>query len=289
MSKLSFTLEGGIGDYITKYLGFPGNRLFSLQKNSQIEFRLGSDCRVGCELLRNSPFFTDVIFFNHIDGFSNILNNDITLIDNIKEFPKISVPLWLNDQEEDFLLKLKKPYAVFHPFASHLSRNLSFIFDIHVLAQWIADYSGLNLLVLGNEEFGYQSSNVIDLAKQNLNIRLSCRIVEGASFFVGSHSCMQCAAKVYNIPSFCIGPSFLLFHGFFAPLSFNTYLKPLFTNNNMFMLYEQADCFMSFFMEFVSRATYLKPNVNLELFHRKIILSNKASQDNVIPLGIHNG
>jgi len=271
--KLSFTLEGGLGDFILKYLGSPGNRISSLLRVAEISLRMDSRQKAGQQLVQGNPFFDQSSLFTAKHGFKNHLSNDITLIRNIESYHKLTIPLWLDDEEERIFHNLKRPYGVLHPRASHPARCLSNIFDIYALSQWIADYSGAPLLVLGTEDFRYESSNVIDMTGIG-SPRLACKIIEHASFFVGTHSSLQCAASVYNVPSVCIGPSHLLFHDFSCPFSFDVYLKPMFLNGSIFMMFNEAPHFMRFFEHFVETATSLSPNKDPELFRRKLVLSN---------------
>jgi len=261
--KFSFTMGGGLGDYIQRYLGFPGDRLHRiyLACPNEVQLRVSSRSHPGMDLLQNNPFFKDAIPYNE-NSTGDWPKNQIDHIAGIHKYPKSSPRLWLDDGEEDVLLGLKKPYAVFHPFAggnhtkfSEIPRELNSIFDTHYLAQWVADTSGLPLVVLGVEDFGYESENVFQVKG---SVRLSVRVVEQASFFLGSHSSMQCAAWVYNIPSMCIGPGELLFHNVYSPTNHKRYLRPMFANNNVFMLYEQADQFACFFEHFLRSATSLK-------------------------------
>lgn len=267
--KFSFTLEGGLGDFILKYLGSPGNRLASLLKVCEIDLRMISTQKVGHQLVTGNPFFQQSGLFYGPDGMNNRLNNDISLIANLESYPKIPVPLWLDSAEEEIFLGIKRPYAVFHPRASHLTRCLSSIFNLHVMAQYIADYSGIPLLVVGNDEFGYSSHNVVNMTGRG-SPRLSCKIVEHATFFVGTHSSMQCAASVYGVPSFCLGPSHLLFHAFSAPFSYDVYLKPMFCNGGVFMLFDEAPHFTTFFEYFIRNGTSL---IGKKTSRRNLILS----------------
>jgi hypothetical protein len=270
--NLSFTLEGGLGDYILKYLGHPGNRLASLLKVCNVELRMSRLQKAGHELIKGTSHFDRYTLFDGIEGYKNLLANDISFISNLEDYPKIPISLSLDDNEENLFYNLKRPYAVLHPRASHVARCLSSIFNLHALAQCIADYSGIPLIVLGHESFGYKSHNVIDMTGQG-SPRLGCKIVEHASFFVGTHSSMQCAASVYKIPTFCIGPSHILFHDFSAPYSFEEYLKPIFFGGGMFMMFNDAVHFMSFFECFIDRATTLKVEKESEFFRRKLLLT----------------
>lgn len=274
--ELSFTLCGGLGDYILHYLGDPGNRIAYLQKVvSNIEFRVSSQCPAGIDLVKNSPYFRQQHVFSEIKVLENRLKNDIKNVANLLDYPKIIPPLWLDSHEEDILSNIERPYGVFHPFASHGFRNLSIAFDIHNMAQWVADVSGINMIVLGNEDFGYTSSNVRQIKGSP---RLATKIVERSSFFVGSHSSMQCAAWVFNVPSLCIGPGHLLFHNIYSPNNNDVYLSPLFRANNVFMFYDQADQFAYFLDRFLRSATCLEPRRSPEEWHRKIALSDMASE-----------
>lgn len=274
--KLSFTLEGGLGDFILRYLGSPGNRVASLLRIAEIELRMCSDQKVGHQLILGNPYFNNSTLFKSRHGMRDRLTNDLTLIGNLDKYPKLQIPLWLDSEEEEIFYTLKRPYGVFHPTASHPARKLNGIFDIHALSQWIADYSNIPLLVLGAEDFGYESSNVIDMTEIG-SPRLACKIIEHAAFFVGTHSSLQCAASVYSVPSVCIGPSHLLFHDFSAPTSFDVYLKPMFFNGSLFMMFDEAPHFMTFFEHFVEKATSLLPNKDPELFRRRLTLSSMAS------------
>lgn len=264
--KFSFTIGGGLGDYILRYLGFPGDRLYRIQLAcpNEVQLRVSSRDHPGMDLLRNNPFFKDAIPYNE-DSKGEWPQNQIDYIAGIRDYPKSSPRLWLDDGEESVLLGLKKPYAVFHPFAggnhtkfSEIPRELNSVFNTHDLAQWMADSAGLPLVVLGVEDFNYKSENVFQVKG---SVRLSVRIVEQASFFVGAHSSMQCAAWVYGVPSMCIGPGELLFHNVYSPANHKKYLRPMFANNNVFMLYEQADQFAYFFEYFLKTATSLKGTV----------------------------
>lgn len=126
------------------------------------------------------------------------------------------------------------------------------------LKEWIEETTGVPSIILSD----------------NFSSRVSVKLVEGASFFVGTHSSMQCAASVYNVPSLCIGPNKLYLHNYYAPNSFNRYLKPLYINNNVFMQIEQIDQFAHFFDYFLKNATSLQPCQKPELFQRRLSLSN---------------
>lgn len=280
--KLSLTLEGGLGDFILRYLGSPGDRVSGLLRVAEIELRISEPQKVGRELVLGNPFFNNCVLFQPKNGMRNCLSNDISYVHNLSSYPKIQIPLWLDEKEEEIFYGLKRPYAVFHPYASHPTRQLAGVFDLHALAQWIADYSGMRLFVLGAEKFGYHSENVIDMTGVG-SPRLACKIIQHASFFIGTHSSLQCAASVYGVPTFCMGPSHLLFHDFSAPLSFDVYLKPMFLNGSMFMFFEMAPHFMKFFEYFVETATSLLPNKDPELFRRCLTLSSMVS-GNVVSL-----
>lgn len=280
--ELSFTLCGGLGDYILHYLGEPGNRIAYLQMVvPNIEFRVTSQCPAGIDLVKNSPYFKQQHVFSERKVFENRLKNDIKNIANLLDYPKITPSLWLESCEEDILLNIKRPYGVFHPFASYGPRNLSFAFDTHNMVQWIADVSGINMIVLGNENFEYESSNVKHIRGSP---RLATKIVERSSFFVGSHSSMQCAAWVFNVPSFCIGPGHLLFHNIYSPNNNDVYLRPLFRANNIFMFYDQADRFAYFLDHFLRAATCLEPRRNPEEWQQKIALSGMV-YEHLLTLG----
>lgn len=274
--KLSLTLEGGLGDFILRYLGSPGDRVSGLLRVAEIELRISEPQKVGRELVLGNPFFNNCVLFQPKNGMRDRLPNDISYVHNLSSYPKLQIPLWLDDKEEEIFYGLKRPYAVFHPYASHPTRQLAGVFDLHALAQWIADYSGVRLLVLGAEKFGYHSENVIDMTGVG-SPRLACRIIENATFFVGTHSSLQCAASVYTVPSVCLGPSHLLFHDFSAPFSYQVYLKPMFVNGSVFMMFDDAPHFMTFFAHFVETATSLLPNKDPELFRRRLTLSSMAS------------
>lgn len=278
--KLSLTLEGGLGDFILRYLGSPGNRVASLLRVADIDLRVCSAQKAGHQLIMGNPFFNKSIMFKSSHGMRDRLPNDLTRVSNIESYPKLTIPLWLDEKEEEAFFSLKRPYGVFHPTASHPARQLGGVFDIHAMSQWIADYSNVPLVVLGTETFGYKSSNVIDMTKVG-SPRLACKIIEHASFFVGTHSSLQCAAAVYGTPSVCLGPSHLLFHDFSAPLSFDIYLKPMFFNGSVFMMFNDAPHFMAFFKHFVETATSLSPNKDPELFRRRLTLSSMVSGETV--------
>lgn len=258
MKEFSYTIYGGLGDFILTFLGNPGNRLISLCKaisEDKIEFRAARN-PAGMELLAGSQYFERFDFFKEDPNFRIKLPNDIEKIENLKEFPKLIPSIFLNDEEEEILYNLKKPYAIMHPFASCRSRCFSPTFDTGRMAQWIADVSGMNLVVIGNEKFHYSSSNVFQVCGST---RLSVRLVQNANFFVGTHSSMQCAAWVYEIPSFCLGPSQLLFHEWYGPNTIDIYLRPLFRRNNVFMMFEDSMHFPRFFDHFLRTATSLIP------------------------------
>lgn len=277
--KFSFTLDGGLGDFILKYLGKPGNRLASLLRACEIDLRMVAGQTAGHQLLEGNPFFKRCEIFPPISyKMRNIRYDDISFISGLEEYQKIPVPLWLSETEEKIFNGLKRPYAVMHPYASHFVRTLGSTFDVPVLAQWIADYSGIPLVVLGQEEFGYESSNVINLTGKGSS-RLACKVVEHSVFFVGSHSSMQCAAAVYEIPGFCMGPGSIIFHDFSAPNSYKNYLRPLFLNGSMFMFFSEADNFKDFFTQFLLQATALMPRSTLELARRRLTLSSRVSAD----------
>lgn len=274
--KLSFTLGGGLGDFILKYLGEPGNRLaFITMVAPDIEFRISAQCPAGVDFVKNSPYFKYQHVYQEIKFAQNRLKNDISYVSNLLEYPKITPPLWLDSEEEDILDNVVRPYGIFHPFASSGPRNLVAAFDIVNMVQWIADVSGINMIVLGREDFGYESANVRHIKGSP---RLATKLVERSAFFVGSHSSMQCAAWVHGVPSLCIGPSHLLFHNLYSPNNNDLYLKPLFKNKNVFMMYDQADRFSYFLDYFLRTATALQPQRTPEECRRKIALSGMASE-----------
>lgn len=274
--ELSFTLGGGLGDYILNYLGSPGNRLpYLLKTIPNIQCRVSAECPAGIELLKNTSLFQQIHVYNEKLFVQNRLDNDIQFISNLKIYPKLMPSLWLDDDEEEILAGIERPYGVFHPFASKGARQLNFGFDTHIMAQWAADVSGINMVVLGNEDFGYESHNVKQIKGSP---RLATKIVERATFFLGSHSSMQCAAWVFEIPSFCLGPSQLLFHNMYSPSNNDLYLKPLYKRNNIFMFYDQGDRFSSFFDHFLRKATCLLPQKKPQECRRKISLSRMASE-----------
>lgn len=264
--KASFSLGGGLGDYILDYLGSPGNRLaFLLKVLPDIEFRVSKQCR-GIDLLKNSPYFNKINFYEEVDYQWGYLENDIRNIIGLNEnYPKITPTLWIDDEEEELLGSLSKPYGVFHPFGSNGTRSLSEAFDIYNMVQWAADASGIKILVLGQENFEYESENVKHIKGSS---RLAVKIVERSLFFLGSHSSMQCAAWVYNIPSMCIGPSHLLLHNLYAPLKHDVYVKPLFRKNNVFMMYEQSDSF-AYFFDYFLKINNLLAHREPFVYHRK--------------------
>lgn len=274
--KLSYTLVGGLGDFILKYLGSPGDRLSHILHAfpGQVHFRVASSQPAGHDLIKNNPFFTEAEIFEEIPNERNILPNDIQVLQSLNEYQKLIPPIWLSSEEQEILANIKKPYSVFHPWASMEARSLVPVYDIHKLAQWIADTSGINLVVLGTEEFGYKSHNVTQL---KCSSRLSVQTVQGATFMVGTHSSMSCAAWVYRIPSFCIGPSYLLFHNWYAPFSYDYYLKPMFRDNNLFLMFEQSEQFFPFFDHFLRNATSLTPRLAPEEYRLRKSLSCKAS------------
>jgi len=274
--KLSFTLFGGLGDYILKYLGEPGNRLsYIMMAVPDVEFRVSAQCLAGIDLVKNSPYFKHQHVYQEIKFAQNRLKNDIQWIVNLLDYPKATPFLWLDSEEEEILMGVKRPYGVFHPFASHGARNLVAAFNTINMVQWIADVSGINMVVLGNEGFDYNSSNVVYIKGSS---RLSTRLVERSSFFVGSHSSMQCAAWVYDIPSLCVAPSNLLFHNIYSPNNHDLYLKPLFKPNNSFMFYDQAEKFPYFLDHFLRTRTSLTPQINPEECKRKIALSGMSCE-----------
>lgn len=275
MKEFSYTIYGGLGDFILTFLGNPGNRLISLSKiipEDKIEFRAARN-PAGIELLAGSQYFERFEFFQEDPNFRIKMPNDIEKIANIKEFPKLIPSIYLNEQEEEILFDIKRPYAVFHPFASCQSRYLSVVFNIKKLAQWIADVSGLNLIVLGKEQFNYNSENVKQIQGST---RLSVRIIQNSNFFVGTHSSMQCAAWVYDIPSLCVGPSQLLFHEWYGPNTYETHLKSLFKRKNIFMLFDECKYFGYFFDYFLRQNTSLIPRKSPAIFERMISLSGRA-------------
>lgn len=255
--NLSFTLGGGLGDFILNYLGSPGNRLSHILATPgvDVELRVSRKQKAGHDLLTGNAFFAKATFFEDDGIHSQKLQNDISNLTNIHEYPKLIPSLWLDDYEHGILKDLPKPYAVFHPFASGQSRNLNFLFNIDAMAEWIVNVSGMPLIVLGSEKYECKYRNIIHVQGSS---RLSVRIVQGASFFVGSHSSMQCAAWVYDIPSICIGPSHLLFHNMYAPNSYDKYLKPLF-GKNIFVMYDQMEYFPRFLDHFLKNSTSLSP------------------------------
>lgn len=274
--KLSFTLYGGLGDYILKYLGDPGNRLtYLLMAVPDIEFRVASQCPAGIDFVKNCPLFKRQHVYEEKRFTLNKLKNDISYISNISEYPKIVPPIWLDSDEEEILAKVERPYGVFHPFASSGARNLFSVFDISKMVQWIADVSGVNMLVLGKENFNYESSNVKRIKGSP---RLAVKLVERSSFFVGSHSSMQCAAWVFDVPSLCLGPDHLIFHNLYSPNNNNLYLRPLFKDKNIFMFYSQADQFAYFLDYFLRKSTSLKPQKNPEGYSRKLAIHGAISE-----------
>lgn len=272
--RFNYTVGGGTGDYILRYLGFPGDRLSHIQKvcPNEIQLLVSDAKHPGVDLLIGNPFFKDALTYNEKDA-REWPSDQIDAIRDIRLFPKSSPRVWLEEHEEKTLQTIKKPYAVFHPFAGCGSRSLTSAFDTHELSQWLADVAGMPVVVLGNEDFGYKSENVFQI---KCSVRLSVKIVEGASFFVGTHSSMQCAAWVYDIPSFCLGPSQLLFHNIRAPKGHETYLRPLFANNNIFMMYEQGLRFPHFFDYFLRAATSIRPLKNPGECRRRVSLLNTA-------------
>ena len=254
---LSYTFAGGLGDYILTLLGQPGNRLHYIRSIPDVNLYIRvSHNFTAIDLFKNNPIFSDIDYFEEIPYHTNRMENDINNIVNIKDYPKIMQTLWLSEEEEEILRNIKKPYAVMHPYASIYLRSLWSCFDIYLMAQTIAEVAGMPVVVLGQENFEYQSEEVRQI---KCSPRLAVRIVENASFFVGTHSSMQCAAWVYNIPSFCIGPENLLLHNLYSPYSFKKFLKPLFDNNNVFMFYQQGSLFPNFFDYFLKKATSIKP------------------------------
>lgn len=265
--KLSFTLSGGLGDYILNYLGFPGNRLAHLiSANVEIELRVSRQQKAGHDLLFRNPFFSDMSFIEDDGINTKFLPNDISLLKNLDQFEKFTPSIWLDEEEECLLRELPKPYAVYHPFASGQKRNLQVALDACNVARWVSEASGLPLIVLGTEDFILNTDRIRQI---KCSPRLSVKIVEYASFFVGTHSSMQCAAWVYNIPSFCFGPSHLLFCDMYVRNGYQTYLKPLF-GRNVFMMYEQASYFPRFFDHFLRKATSLLPRRSPEECRLKI-------------------
>ena len=274
--KLSFSLGGGLGDYILDYLGHPGNRLpYLMMAAPDIEFRVSQQCSAGIELVKNTPYFKQTKVFEEKKFVSSKLPNDIRHISNIKDYPKLTPTLWIDDEEEGLLAQIPRPYGVFHPFASYGPRNLADNFDIHRLAQWAADTSGITIIVVGREHFGYESDNVKHIKGSP---RLAVKIVERSSFFFGAHSSMQCAAWVHSIPSLCIAPNYLLFHNWYSPRNNDVYLKPLFKDKNRFMFYEQAGKFPYLFDNFLRTATVIQPRKNPEEYLRLLSLSGMVSE-----------
>ena len=262
--ELSYTFAGGLGDYILNYLDCPGNRIKSIlasDPNIKLNIRTSYNW-AGLDLFKNNELFRN-----------SVLENDIANISNIECFPKFTPSLWLDDTEEEALFGLRRPYAVFHPWASAALRSLDQIFDIKLMAQLISDVAGLNVIVLGEEDLNYYSDSVKQI---KCSPRLSLKIVEGATFFVGSHSSMQCAAWVYKIPSLCIGPEVLLFHNLYSPGSFKRFLKPLFAKNNAFMLFKEANRFPAFFDYFLKQGTALEPWIDPQEYPNDLVLLNTA-------------
>lgn len=272
--KFSLTLDGGLGDFILRYLGSPGNRLAHILSvcPGEVQLRVSATQLPGHDLLLGNPFFPEIVHFIEKPMVKNNLPNDISLIQDLHQYRKLTPPLWLDDHEDAILRSLPRPYGVFHPFASGQHRNLAEVFDLYQMAQWTADVAGIPLYVLGREEFRYASQNVRPVKGST---RLSVLIVEGASFFVGTHSSMQCAAWVHNIPSLCIGPSHLLFHDAYRPDTFETYLKPLF-GKNVFLMYEQAGKYPQFLDHFLRTATALSPRKSPEECRTPLSLLDKA-------------
>lgn len=265
--KLSFTLSGGLGDYILNYLGFPGNRLAHLiSSNVEIELRVSRQQKAGHDLLFRNPFFTSMTFIEDDGKNTKFLPNDISFLKNIDQFEKFTPAIWLDEEEELILRTLPRPYAVYHPFASGQKRNLHTALDVCNVAKWVSEVSGLPIIVLGTEDFPLKTDRIFQI---KCSPRLSVKIVEYSSFFIGTHSSMQCAAWVFNIPSLCFGPSHLLFCDMYARNGYDTYLKPLF-GRNVFMMYEQASYFPRFFDHFLRGATSLLPQKNPEECRLKI-------------------
>lgn len=272
--KYSFAVGGGLGDYILRYLGFPGNRLAAIHKlcPNEIQLRVSKLTHPGLDLFNYNPYFADALVYDE-DDVENWPKNQVDHIENILSFPKQSPRLVLDAQEHSTFLSIKKPYAVFHPFASGQFRSLDLAFNTHRMSQWVADVSSMPVVVLGQEDFGYKSDNVRHVKG---SVRLSVRIVEGASFFVGTHSSMLCAAWVYDVPSFCVGPSNLLFHNIYAPRGHYRYLKPMFSNGNHFMMYDQGQRFPYFLDHFLKEATSIKPASPPEACRQRISLFDSA-------------
>lgn len=255
--ELSYTFAGGLGDYILTYFGQPGNRLKSILAIPDVKLTIRvSHNFTAIDLFKNNSLFDDMVFFEEIPYYSNRLDNDINHITNLTDYPKFTPSVWLSEEEEDIFCKIKKPYVAFHPYASISLRSLWSNFDIHLMAQVIAEASGLPVIVLGQEDFGYESEEVRQI---KCSPRLSVKIVEKAAFFVGTHSSMQCAAWVHNVPSFCIGPENLLMHNLYSPYSFNKFLKPMFQNNNLFMFFKEGRLFPNFFDHFLRTGTSIQP------------------------------
>lgn len=274
--KLSFTLGGGLGDYILNFLGTPGCYLpYLLMSTPDIELRLSSECKAGIDFVKNNPYFKKTYLYDEIKFKNNKLPNDISFITNLQQYPRVTPSLWLDDNERFILENTLPPYGIFHPFASAGPRNLSAGVNVDNLVQWAADASGVKIFVLGQERFTYESDNVKII---RCSPRLGVKLIEKSCFFLGTHSSMQCAAWVYEIPSLCIGPSHLLFHNMYSVNNHDLYLKPLFKKNNIFMMYEQADKFAQFFDYFLRTATSLQPCRNPEECRQRIALLGMASE-----------
>lgn len=273
--NISLSLSGGLGDFILKYLGFPGNRLAEIQRifPNQVLLRVSDVALESADLLTGSPYFSKIETFKAIPLHRAELQNDVSNINDIHLYNKITPPLWLSDEEEEIFNSINKPYAVMHPSSSEPVRDFKSHFDVIKLMQWVADTSGIPLIVLDKVDYNYKSKNVYQIKGSS---RLAVKLVQHASFFIGTHSSMCCASWIYNVPSFCMGPSHLLFHGLYAPDSFREYLKPLFKNKNLFMFFDQDDKFAEFFDHFLLNSTSLKPLLCPSEYHNKIIVPYKA-------------
>ena len=252
MGRLSFTLSGGLGDFILSYLGFPGKHLQAiLHQFGDIDYRICTAEPSAVDLVVGHPGFSgvEVMIHDQDDHIPKLLPNDISLIKNLHIHHSAKPRLHLDQKESAILRSIKGPYGVYHPFSSKPYRSLSSVFDIVEQAQMISYMSGLPIVVLGSEDFGYESGNVKQFKGSS---RLSVSIVERASFFVGSHSSMQCAAWVHDVPSMCLAPQGLLGHEITCPGAYEKYLRPLFDRANIFLEFEMHHLFTDFLSKFLS-------------------------------------
>lgn len=261
MARFSFTLSGGLGDFILAYLGSPGVHLHFIEAAApgQIDYRLFTPNQSCVDLVFGSPFFRNARnFYEHKEGEypQGLLDNDIRLIRDLGDIPRLQIQPYLDPEEENAIASIRRPYAVLHPFASSGGRCMSAAYDVELLARAVADISGTSVVVLGSEDFQSDHPKVIKVTGSS---RLAVRIVQQAAFVVATHSSMACAAWVYGVPCMCLGPSWLVAQEFISQGNYERYLAPLFRPRNAFFGFDLAGHFEAAFRRFLVRGTSLSP------------------------------